>query len=416
MAFVDNANIIFVNRFFYPDQSATSQILTDLAFDLERAGCNVEVVTSRLLYDDTSAALSKFEVVHGVRTHRVWSCRFGRSSLMGRALDYLSFYASAAWRLWKLVDRNSIVVAKTDPPLLSLVAAPVVWLRGGKLVNWLQDIFPEVAGMLGLRIVRGPTEGALRWARNATLRAATTNVVLGNRMKAVVQAQGVRPEQVRVIPNWADGDAIQPIGKDVNPLRKSWGLVGRFVVAYSGNLGRAHDFETVLGASEILRMRSDIVFLFIGGGAQRAAVEKEADSRALPNVLFKPYQPRDRLTESLGVGDVHLVSLNPALEGLIVPSKFCGVAAAGRPTLFVGDGDGEIARVLRDAYCGYTVSNGDSRALAERIVALADDPALCDEMGRNARRVFEDRFERKQAVKAWREVLNDAWTVSRDVV
>jgi glycosyltransferase involved in cell wall biosynthesis len=83
----------------------------------------------------------------------------------------------------------------------------------------------------------------------------------------------------------------------------------------------------------------------------------------------------------LGVGDVHLVSLDPRLEGVIVPSKFYGIAAAGRPTIFVGSPLGEIARMVAHYRCGYTVSPGDGEALADRIVELASNRALCSEIG-----------------------------------
>lgn len=400
--------VVFVNRFFYPDHSATSQILTDLAFDLARDGYDIHVVASRLLYDNPAGELPPYEVVQGVKVHRVWSTRFGRDNLVARAMDYFTFYLGAIWSLWRLAGRDTVLVAKTDPPLISLVVAPVARLRQATLVNWLQDLFPEVAGMLGMKLVRGPVLRLLQGLRNASLRAARTNVVLGRRMEALVRGQGIPGSQVRIIPNWADGEQIVPVPRAGNPLRQQWGLDGKFVVGYSGNLGRAHEFNTILDAAERLSGHPDIVFLFIGGGAQRDTVEEGARRRGLQNLQFQPYQPRSRLAESLGVADVHLVSLNPALEGLIVPSKFYGVAAAGRATLFVGDPQGEVPQVLQEAGCGFGVGSGDPQELVRCITALAGDRALCESMGRNARAVFDQRFERKLAVAAWKEVLAPA--------
>lgn len=397
--------VLFVNRFFYPDHSATSQILSDLAFDLAREGVDVGVITSRLRYDDASAELPSFEMVHGVSVHRVWSSRFGRAQLLGRAFDYGTFYFGAGAALWRLANKNTVVVAKTDPPLISLMATPVAKLRGAKLVNWLQDLFPEVAGALGMRAVQGPVLRVLRQARNAALRRADINVVLGDRMLALVQRQGVARERTRVIHNWADGVAIRPVPTHQNLLRSTWGLANKFVVGYSGNLGRAHEFDTILGAAEALKNNGDIVFLFIGAGAQRGSVEQEATRRGLSNVVFKPYQPRENLSESLGVADVHLVTLNPSLEGLIVPSKFYGIAAAGRPTLFVGDVTGEIPAILASSGSGYSVATGDVDALRSFIEKLAGDAALCSAMRTQARTLFEARFDRKLAVQAWKEVL-----------
>ena len=102
------------------------------------------------------------------------------------------------------------------------------------------------------------------------------------------------------------------------------------------------------------------------GGAQRARLEREVLRRRLSNVHMRPYQARERLAETLGLVDLHLVSLNPKLEGLIVPSKFYGVAAAARPTIFIGAPDGEIARLPRMAVAHYRRARADNAVNANR--------------------------------------------------
>ncbi|MDX1433021.1 MAG: glycosyltransferase family 4 protein [Gammaproteobacteria bacterium] len=400
--------VLFVNRFFHPDHSATSQMLTDLANDLSLAGVDVSVITSRQLIDNPHAALEHRERAGGVDVHRVWSTRFGRRSLVARGLDYLSFYLSAGWRLGRVCRRGDVVVAKTDPPLISVVAAWAARRRGAVLVNWLHDLFPEIAERLGVAMMRGWLYRTLRRVRDRSLQRARCNVVIGSRMAEQVGALGVPADRVRIIHNWSDGDAIRPLPRSQNVLRAAWKLEDRFVVAYSGNMGYAHEFDTVIDAAARLRARADIVFLFVGGGVRRAHLEQEAARRMLENVAFEPYQPRARLGESLAVGDVHLVSLRPCLEGLMVPSKFYAVAAAGRPVLFVGDAHGELARLIETGGCGASVSPGDGEALARHIVALAGDSARCEAQGAAARRLFEARFERRLAVADWRRALEAA--------
>src|SRR4051812_23582 len=112
--------IIFLNRFFFPDHSATSQILSDLAFHLAGKGRDVHVITSRQKYDEPGAELPASEKIHGVTVHRVRSSRFGRTMLVGRGVDYLTFYRSMMQVLGDLAQRGDIVVAKTDPPMLSI--------------------------------------------------------------------------------------------------------------------------------------------------------------------------------------------------------------------------------------------------------------------------------------------------------
>src|SRR5664279_996836 len=182
--------LIFVNRFFHPDHSATSQILSDLAFHLAESGFDVHVLTSRQIYDDPSRVLPAQESVRGVHAHRVWATRFGRGKLLLRAIDYLTFYLSATAKLAALADSKTVVIAETDPPLLSVPCALVTWLRRSALVNWTQDLFPEVAERLH---VPGIAFGApiLRWLRNASLKRARTNVVLGEGMAARLRTEGI---------------------------------------------------------------------------------------------------------------------------------------------------------------------------------------------------------------------------------
>ena len=289
------------------------------------------------------------------------------------------------------------------------MVAPIAWLRGAHLVNWLQDIFPEVAEALNVGGSLGRVAFRLmRPFRNWSLRAARTNVVVGEGMATRLREQGIPSERIRVIPNWSDGTRILPIPAAQNKLRKSWALNSGFIVGYAGNLGRAHDTATILDAMTLLQQQAaaspadavarKITFVFVGGGAQRARLERQVLQQRLPNVRLYPYQPRELLAETLGVADVHLISLNPALEGLIVPSKFYGIAAAGRPMLFIGAADGEIARLIEEIGCGFTVAPGDGQALLDHILQLASDPELCESMGARARAAFAKRWDKKRAV------------------
>ena len=154
----------------------------------------------------------------------------------------------------------------TDPPLLSILGMHIARRRGVRVINWLQDIYPEVASELGVPLIRGPIRTLLCHARDASLRTANANIVVGNCMAEKVSRLGVASERIEVIPNWCDDETIVPIDPASNPLRAQWQLQDKFVIGYSGNLGRAHEFETILAASKRFRNDPNIVFLFIGGG------------------------------------------------------------------------------------------------------------------------------------------------------
>jgi colanic acid biosynthesis glycosyl transferase WcaI len=414
--------IIFINRFFYPDHSATSQMLSDLAFALAQDGQDVFVLTSRLTYDGRRK-LCRRETIQGVKIIRLPTSGFGRMHLAGRALDYATFYLAAIFSLFWRARRGVVVVAMTDPPMLSVISAPICALKGARSVNWLQDLFPEVAERLGfgrgllLRI------GflALCSLRNPTLRHASLNIVLGFDMAETIRKLGIPKEKVCIIPNWAQSTRIVPAGPRANPLRKAWMMEGAFVIGYSGNLGRAHSFETFLAAIEALErdglaflpwgrdsVAPNLRWLFIGGGAGLEAMKQEVHNRRLKTVLFRPYQPAERLSETLSLPDVHLISLRPALEGLIVPSKYYGIAAAGRPAIFVGDTEGEIARVIEESATGFVVREGDKEGLIRAVLALWSDPGLAEAQGKAARQLFEARFDFPHALAKWQTAIGKA--------
>jgi glycosyltransferase involved in cell wall biosynthesis len=234
---------------------------------------------------------------------------------------------------------------------------------------------------------------------------AQANVVLGTFMAQRLRDEGVRFDRITVIENWADGDIIQPVPKEDNPLVREWQLDGKFVLGYSGNMGQVHEFKTMLDAADLLMAAEEIVFLFIGDGAGRRWLEAEVAARGLTNVQFRPYQPSDRLRWSLSLPDVHLISLRPALEGLIVPSKFYGIAAAGRPVIYVGDPEGEIARILEREQCGWSFCIGDVDRLARRILALSHARQEVTEAGLRARRAFDRQYARAHALQNWRSLL-----------
>jgi colanic acid biosynthesis glycosyl transferase WcaI len=396
---------IFVNRYFDPDLSATSQMLTDLARGLVARGLPVRVVCSRQLYTDAKAFLPPRETISGVRVCRVRTTRFGRTRLFGRAFDYATFYCSAAVALLRFVRSGDVIVAKTDPPMISVIAALVARLKGASLINWHQDVFPEVAAILGVSPMPRWLHSSLQSLRDASLRSARMNVLIGSRMHDYFQGRGIRAAQLCIIENWADADQIKPKPACSSALRARLELKDHFIVCYSGNLGRAHDFDTLLAAAEILRHDSSIAFLIIGGGAKMESLRNAAADLSLSSFRFLPYQDRGELADSLAAADVHIASLLPALEGLILPSKLYGILAAGRPLLFVGDVDGDIASIIDAAACGVSVELNASAELAAAIRMLQSDRASCTLMGKRAYAEFLREHTLDMAIDKWISVL-----------
>ncbi|MEO1028840.1 MAG: glycosyltransferase, partial [Pseudomonadota bacterium] len=180
-----------------------------------------------------------------------------------------------------------------------------------------------------------------------------------------------------------------------------------FVIGYSGNLGQVHDVETMLGAAEILADNPRIKFLFIGGGKLRETLNEAIEARGLSNIQTRPYQPRDQLRLSLTLADIHWASLMPVMEGLILPSKLYGIAAAGRPMIMVGDENGDIGRILTKWEFGVTVPIGNSEGFANAILELDRDAERYARYAANARRFIDDEAGRARIIENWAEMLDE---------
>lgn len=390
--------LLFINRCYGPGE-ATGQLLAELCEDLAQI-YDVTVIAGQP-NSPTAEPLPGRDVVRGVTVIRVRSRRFRKSSLWSRAAGlgiYMGWSALAALRQ----PKPDALVVESDPPMLGMLGAILRRWHGCKLVNYLQDLFPEVGLALG-RLKPGLVTKTLHIMTQVGLHTADRVVVLGEDMKRRVEGRGVPGEKIAVVSNWSDTRIIRPQPPS-EALRKAWGLDGRFVVMYSGNLGLSQSLEQVIAAAELLR-DEPVTFLFVGEGALRNRLKDDADRRGLTNVRFEPYQPKERLAESLSVADVHLVTLHAGLAGYIVPSKLYGILAAGRPYVAAVDEASEVAAITAEAGCGVRVNPDDPAALAAAVRACMADREHLALMGRRGRELAVARFDRGAAVAAFGQVL-----------
>lgn len=402
--------VIFFNRFYWPDVAATGQMLADLAEDLAAAGWQVRVITSQARYAGDGPPLAPHEAHRGVSIRRVRSTRWGQGSLAGRIIDYLT-YLGGAFVAAMGGDPPDLVVGMTDPPVLATLAVITARLRGAKAVYWVQDVYPEIAHALGVlpnhNLAYRLAAAIARWAQ----RRADAVIVQGPMMAEVLVAAGARPDRTRVLANWADAHAVKPLAPADNPFVREHDLDGQFVVLYSGNAGRGHTFDALLGAMELLRDEAGITFLFIGGGPQFPWLRDEAARRGLTRTRFMGYVPRERLSESLSAASVSIVTEHPTVAGLLLPSKTFGILASARPLLFIGDPRSDVAAVVRDAGAGRIVSPDDPAALVAAIRALRADPTECARLGANGRRAALAVHDRRVATEAWARVVREVTDV-----
>jgi glycosyltransferase involved in cell wall biosynthesis len=211
------------------------------------------------------------------------------------------------------------------------------------------------------------------------------------------------PDKIEIIPNWEDGTFIKPVPKSENDFVQEQGLDEKFTLLYSGNIGRYHELSTAIEAIRLLedRGRDDIELVIIGEGARKAEHQRHVEREQIQNVRFLPFQPMERLPETLTACDASLVGIVPEMEGICVSSKLYSALAAGRPILaVVGEGD-EVARVVREYECGAYVPPGNAEQAAQTLASWADQPSVADDLGQRARSTFEANYTESHAVEAY---------------
>lgn len=360
--------IVFFNRVYWPSTEATAQLLRDLTLALSESGTEVMVVTGTPLEPSMEDNIPRLKVL-----------RLGNQS--GRHLNifaklryYSQFAKSAQAVVAKYIEPSDTVVAMTDPPMIGTKIGPAVRNKRAKMWHWTQDVYPEAA--LAIKPF-GPFTPLLRLLlgrRNQEWHEATGIVAIGEDMASKIKQSGVTPRKVRVSPNWAPANLI--FG---NPekQRLRWGISTQsFVLAYSGNLGRAHVLDPVLDLAHQLQPYPSIESVIIGNGAQKAGLLHRARQQNLKRCTFLGPVSRSELGDSLVAADIHLITMRPDCLGTVWPSKFYGIVASSRPIIFIGPPAAEIAHLIASRGLGIAVTPDDLTPARDFVLRLQKNRLL----------------------------------------
>ncbi len=393
--------LLLINRCFWPDAEATGQLLGELTEDLS-SGSDVTVVAGpSYVGTNQRKGLWRTEARGRVAIVRTWGTRLPKSNLLGRVLNLGTYYVLAAAAALKL-GRPDIIVAETDPPLLGLLGALLKLRWGSRFVYYCQDLYPDIAEATG-----GVRNRGLLWmlerANRIAYAKADAIVVLGEDMRRRIVGKGVAAEKIVIIPNWIDCEKV--VSSSSNPSRSRFG--DRFVVMYAGNLGLSQQLESVLAAARRLSADERILFVLVGDGARRQWLLSEARSMGLRNFEILPQQPRETIGELLTAADLHLVPLLAGAAGCIVPSKVYGILAAGRPYVAMMEECADVARMASEHRVGFVTPPGDVDTLVETIRSAMKDPGRLKEMGRRARRLAEQEFDRGVVTRKFARMLDE---------
>jgi glycosyltransferase involved in cell wall biosynthesis len=366
--------ILILNQAFYPDVVSTAQHASDLAAALARVGHDVTVVCSSRGYDDPTIRFPKQEHWKAINIIRIRSTGFGKTSKWRRALDFSTFMAGCALRLW-LLPHFDVVVAMTSPPLISFLAGLAVPSRAKNLVFWCMDLNPDEAIAAGWLQEESLTARALSHMLSDSLQRASVIIALDRFMKNRIEAKGVESQKILVVPPWAQDDHVKFDAVGREEFRRLHKLSNKFVVMYSGNHSPCHPLDTLLEAAERLANHDEIAFCFVGGGSEFKKVQQRIQNYGLPNVLCLPYQPFKRLSALLSAADLHVVVLGNNYVGIVHPCKIYNVLAVGIPFLYIGPTESHVHDIISKVGPGaYAAGHGDVDTVAAIILRALRSP------------------------------------------
>ena len=395
----------FVSQVFYPDEVSTAGLFTDLCLELGKSKVNVEVWCAQPSYTTFKRQKGKINY-QGINITYVSSTNFNKDLLFGRLFNYLTFSLSLFFKLLFSKDKAPVFTV-TNPPFLGILISFICKIKKRKFVYIVLDVYPDSIIRLGK--ISDKHFISILWKRlnRHVLKTASKILVLGRDMiEWIKQTYPEALARVEYLPHWHDEDLIKPMNYDKNSFVTELNLQNKFVVQYSGNMGLWHDMRTFARAAKELG-DEDITFVFIGGGLRKKELFEEWNNEIPENCRILPYQPKEKLGNSLTACHVALISLREKLEGMAVPSKLYGILASGVPLVAMVPEESEISFVVKEERCGYVIAPGNTDELKMRLTELKQNQNLRAEMGKNARKAFEQKYTTRIIAQKYIRILAD---------
>jgi hypothetical protein len=393
-------HLVLINQYYPPDEAPTGLMLEVVAGKLVEQGHRVTVICSAGGYAGGGAGREPSESgQEGVVVLRVGATSFGRQRLVGKLIDYASYYLGVVWKLLSLAPSPDRVVALTTPPYLALLARFLGKLRGADHAHWVMDLYPDVMvahgmlekGGLGARMLGSLTRLGFGGKRCAAV------VTLGPDMAESVSRYLSEEKKVEWVPLWntdeEGGVDLEAAGRAMR-CERGW-ADDDLVLMYSGNMGLGHRFGEFLEAAGALQASSGrrVRFAFVGGGKRKAEIAGFMVKHPKAAVELHDYVPRDQLAAHLRSADIHLASLEPSWDGTMVPSKLQGIMATGLPVIFVGSESCSIGRWVLESRGGWVVPPNEKDLLIKAIESAGAGASQVAEPG-EIRRYASEHFGR----------------------
>jgi len=404
--------VVLLSQWYPPEQAPIGYMIRELAQAMITRGHEVTVITgfpnhpSGKVFGGYRKQWCLRENVDGIDILRMYLYTAPNPGKLSRILTFLTFTLTSAWALFTH-SRYDLIFAVFQPLSVGVTLPLVARVKNARLILNVQDLHPDVPIELGL--IRNPLLiRVLRWVERFGYSSASGLAVICEQFKKHCIDSGAKDGDVAVIPNWIDLDEIKP-GDRNNRFREALGLSPEHVVVlYAGTVGLVSGAEIALHAAQLFEKElPEARLVFVGEGPALADLKQYARENAMSNVLFAPFQPREKLSEVQAIADVSLVSLRRGKGRASVPSKVLGYMAAARPVIASVDSDSETATLVGQSNCGMVVEPESSVALAATIVHLLKDRPQMIRLGSNGRNFLEENYRKEKITGQYVDFFED---------
>lgn len=423
---VNKPNLLIYAHYYHPDVASTGQILKELAEGMLDS-FNITVICVVPSYGgmvDKEYQDKKyyFENINGVNVIRVRVPDFDKTNKGSRVKNIVAYFFRAIWATGK-VKNVDYVYSISQPPILGgLIGVWGKWVKHAKYIYNIQDFNPEQTVATSYSKNGIILKIMMSFDKFSCKRADKVIVVGRDMVETLKKRFTTKKGLIKEVPtyafinNWIDEKKIYPLALSephTADFRKQYGLKDKFVFMYSGNLGLYYDLENLMCVVKKFSQETktpdgrEVFFAFVGSGSIKDKLTLYKKENHLDNVVFIPYQDKEKLNYSLNAADIHWCVSARGIRGVSVPSKLYGVMASGKPVFGVLEKGAEARLIMEETLCGLVCEPGDYEHIERHIqwfIEHANDDELLN-MGRRGREYLVKRLTKDVSVRKYVEEI-----------
>ncbi len=413
--------LLIYAHYYIPDVASTGQIIKELAegmldtFNITII-CVVPSYTGKIEEKYKKQKYYK-EKIKGVDIIRIRVPEFTKSSKKSRIKNIISYFIGAISATFK-VGKQDYIFSISQPPILGgLLGTFGKWIKHAKFIYNIQDFNPEQTMAVGYSKNKLVMKIMMALDKFSCKRSNLI-ITVGRDLVETVNKRfkNKKIPKTVLINNWINEKEIYPLEKEnkkVEEFKKKYDLENKFVIMYSGNIGLYYDLENIFKVIEKIKPKTktntgkEVIFAFVGAGTILQNLKDYQEEKNMKNVVFIPYQDKEDLIYSLNAADVHWCVNAKGIKGVSCPSKYYGIAAAGKPILGVLEENTEIRLLIEETNGGLVSSPSDYESIENNInwfINHADSDELQD-MGKRSREYLVDNLTKDISINKYKEEI-----------